>query len=43
MGILTGKFYQNKAKCLLDALETPLSFLLIRLHHFVKLDLSRIF
>ena len=40
---------KNKAKCLLDAIETPLSLLhfhtlcLIGMHHVVKLELSRIF
>ena len=37
----------NKAKCLLDALETPLShchtLCLIGLYHIVKLEPSRIF
>ena len=41
--------FSNMAKCLLDAVENPLSLLrchtlcLIRLHHVAKLELSRLF
>ena len=46
---LSQHLYKNKAKCLLEPVETPLSLLdchtlcLIGLHHVVKLELSRIF